>query len=120
MRLAGTAVTQWILPAGKFLGAQEEKQGAGSGRRAASSSWGGCRPDEGPVGLRAELFAQQDAVALTLQVDRDLFGARPVAVADLSQVIERRAASGCEGVPGFHRDGVQVVDELHVFDCINC
>lgn len=85
----------------------------------ATSGWWRRVADECPVSVRTQFFADQHSAALALQVDRELFGARPVAVADLAQVIERRTAAGREGVPGFHRDGVQVVDELHKPNFIN-
>lgn len=96
-----------------FLGNEKPQGLLRLGRRRAASGRGIGRTDEGPVGFRAQLFAQQDAVALSLEVDRDFLGTRTVAVADLTQVVERGAAALREGVPGFHRDRIQVVDELH-------
>lgn len=73
------------------------------------------RANECPVSGRAELLADQCAARLSLKIDGQFFGTRPIAIADLSEVVERRATPCGERFPGFHRDGVQVVEELFHF-----
>lgn len=121
-RFFGVHEVSWLFGVGGVRGAASEHQRllcrrghdlAGIDRLTAGAARQASGPNERPVRLRAKSLAEQFAITLSLKIDRQRFSAGPVPIPNLPKVIERSPAFGGEDFPGFHREGVQVVDQFH-------